>query len=107
MRLLLDTQIILWFLSADRRLKPSTLSQIQKAKAVFFSAASLWEIAIKSATGRLRVHLPTLLPQLIASGFRELPVVGTHALRVATLPDHHKDPFDRLLVAQAICEPLQ
>jgi PIN domain nuclease of toxin-antitoxin system len=72
-----------------------------------FSAASIWEIAIKSALGRsdFRVAPARIAEVALESGFVELPVRVPAALRVAALPHHHRDPFDRLLVAQAMCEP--
>ena len=71
-----------------------------------FSVASLWEIAIKSALGRaeFQVDASTLRRSALDNAYRELPITGDHAVRVATLPPHHKDPFDRLLVAQAQVE---
>lgn len=104
-RLLLDTHTLLWWKSNDSRLTRSATEAIQTASVVFVSAASAWEIAIKSAIGRIR------LPQALAdgvreSGFFELPVSFEHANAVEILPAHHGDPFDRMLVAQATVERL-
>lgn len=106
MRLLLDTQVYLWCLSDSRRLSGAARREIESAEAVFVSAASIWEACIKAAIGKLRADPAELLAGIEDSGFEELPVRAAHAARVATLPSFHKDPFDRLLVAQAISEPL-
>ena len=106
MRLLLDTQIFLWYLADSSRLSRKTRTDIVRADEVFISAASIWEAAIKTGIGKLSVSLDQLVAGIGASGFAELPVSALHASRVAALPRHHRDPFDRLLVAQAILEPL-
>jgi PIN domain nuclease of toxin-antitoxin system len=77
------------------------------AATVFVSAASIWEISIKSALGKLDVDVGKLVINLEQAGFRELPVTALHAAAVRDLPDIHRDPFDRLLVAQAMTEPLR
>ncbi|OGA30238.1 MAG: twitching motility protein PilT [Betaproteobacteria bacterium RIFCSPLOWO2_02_FULL_65_24] len=109
MQLLLDTHFLLWSMAASRRL-PVDVREVltDPENGVFYSAASIWEIAIKSALRRrdFRVDLPRLLRALPRAGFAELPVSAEHAARVASLPALHKDPFDRLLVAQALVEPL-
>lgn len=107
MRLLLDTQVYLWFLADSRRLGRQARRAIAGAAEVHVSAASLWEAAIKARLGKLRVSLPALVEGIEASGFLELPVRAAHAVAVVDLPEHHRDPFDRLLVAQAIHESLQ
>ncbi len=106
MRLLLDTQIYLWFLSDSRKLRPVARRRIHDADEVYVSAASVWEASIKAALGKLDVDIDELLTQIPASGFAELPVTARHAAAVAALPRLHGDPFDRLLVAQATTEPL-
>jgi PIN domain nuclease of toxin-antitoxin system len=103
---LLDTPIFLWYLADSRRLASAARSRIARADAVFVSAASIWEAAIKIGIGKLAAAPDDLIAGIAASGFVELPVTAHHAARVATLPDHHRDPFDRLLVAQALHEPL-
>ena len=106
MRLLLDTQIFLFYLADSGKLSKKVRSDIARADEVFISAASIWEAAIKTAIGKLSVSPVGLVEGISASGFAELPVSALHASRVAALPHHHRDPFDRLLVAQAILEPL-
>ena len=107
MKLLLDTHLLLWAVNEPDRLS----SEAQRffgdpANELFFSAASLWEIAIKVSQGRkdVLVDPPILHRALLDDGFLELPVTSEHAVAIATLPHLHKDPFDRLLLAQAIVE---
>ena len=104
-RLLLDTQIVLWALAGHRRLSRETRRLIDDHEAVV-SAASIWEIAIKVSIGKLDADPAAVRQALEPSGFDELPVTGEHAARVALLPPHHRDPFDRLLVAQCFVEGL-
>ena len=105
MRLLLDTHVVLWCMSGDRRLGKRSAALVRDpANDVYYSAASIWEMAIKSTLGKLRVDAGELLENLAAAGFRELPVLGPHAAATAALPQHHRDPFDRLLVAQSLAE---
>jgi len=108
MRILLDTNILLWVLGDRRRLDPPILGAIESNENdVLFSAASVWEIAIKAALRRydLGVRPSELTDAAIGAGFIELPVRSTVAARVADLPPIHRDPFDRLLIAQAVAEP--
>jgi PIN domain nuclease of toxin-antitoxin system len=105
MKLLLDTQLYLWFLADSPRLKASARQRIAGAELVFVSAASIWEAAIKASVGKLRVEIDELVTKIESSGFAELPVSALHAAKVTSLPLHHRDPFDRLLVAQALEEP--
>jgi PIN domain nuclease of toxin-antitoxin system len=108
MRLLLDTHVLLWALSAPKHLSKKARSEIENpANDVMFSAASIWEIAIKWALKRsdFRVTPGEISAAAIESGLRELPVRSTAAAHVAALPAHHRDPFDRLLIAQAVTEP--
>ncbi|HYR97726.1 MAG TPA: type II toxin-antitoxin system VapC family toxin [Gemmatimonadales bacterium] len=110
MRVLLDTQAWLWMLAAPERLAPATRKLLTRSdNELLLSAASAWEIGIKHGLGKLR--LPDAperaVPELMArTGVVPLPVLHRHALRVATLPPKHRDPFDRLLVAQAQIEDL-
>ena len=105
MNLLLDTHVLVWWRTNDPRLGASARAQIAGAKEVFVSAASAWEIAIKTALGKIR--LPEKFEAGVeASGFLKLAVQFAHADRVATLPLHHHDPFDRMLIAQAEIEGL-
>jgi PIN domain nuclease of toxin-antitoxin system len=107
MRLLLDTHIFLWAVAGDPLLKPEIRRFIESADEVYVSAASIWEIAIKARLGKIAADPDALQAAIEASGFLELPVRAGHAVGVAKLPPHHNDPFDRLLVAQAIAEPLK
>ena len=110
MTLLLDSQALLWWREGSRKLGPRARAAIsQDAFGVLVSAASAWELAIKSATGKLTLREPLdrwLPAALDGSGFETLPVTLAHALAVASLPFHHADPFDRLLIAQAQLEKL-
>ena len=99
MRLLLDTHVLIWW-DEGARLSRDARTAIADAEQVYVSAVSGWEIAIKTALGRLR-PLRTVAEAIDDSGFEELPVRLRHALVLATLPQHHRDPFDRMLVAQA------
>ncbi len=109
MRLLLDTHVLIWAAAGSPRLPAKAGELIDNmANEVFFSVASLWEVAIKSARGRedFDVDAAELRAALLANAYAELPIRGEHALHVAQLPRLHRDPFDRLLVAQALCEGL-
>jgi PIN domain nuclease of toxin-antitoxin system len=106
MRLLLDTHILYWSFYERRRLSRKTLKLIDQAEEIFVSAASIWEISIKVRLGKINADLTELLDSIEPSGFQELPVFSRHALVVASLPLYLTDPFDRLLVAQAVSEPL-
>jgi PIN domain nuclease of toxin-antitoxin system len=105
MRVLLDTHLLLWALYAPERLPVSARQQILTAE-VFVSAASIWEIGIKSALGKLDASAAEVLGAIEPTGFMQLSISGAHAAHAAALPPLHKDPFDRLLVAQASLEPL-
>ena len=108
MRLLLDTHVLLWALSAPKRLGKEARAAIEDPdNEVMFSAASIWEIAIKSALrkGDFVVTPDEIVAAAVASGLGELPVRSAAAVHVAKLPPHHRDPFDRLLIAQAVTEP--
>ena len=107
MRLLLDTQIFIWVTQDNPRLSAEARVILLGATEVFVSAASIWEIANKAGLGKLKADPRRLAQAIPASGFRELPVSSLHAAGVELLPDHHRDPFDRLLVAQALAEPLR
>ena len=107
MKLLLDTQLLLWAAGQPERLSPSTRKLLNNANnELLFSAASLWEITIKKSLGRddFRVEPRLLRRGLLDNGYTELPITSEHAVSVDMLPPLHKDPFDRLLVAQALCE---
>ncbi|MGH9165957.1 MAG: type II toxin-antitoxin system VapC family toxin [Acidimicrobiales bacterium] len=103
MSLLLDTHALLWLLAGDPRVEGARVAIEGARTPVLVSAVCLWEAAIKSALGKLRV--PDDLPdRLDAFAFERLPVTDVHAWAVRKLPPVHNDPFDRLLVAQAVCE---
>jgi PIN domain nuclease of toxin-antitoxin system len=101
---LLDTQIYLWLVSGDERLPDKATSLLTRADAIYVSSATLWEIAIKVRIGKLKADVEEMVNDLEPSGYRELPIYPYHAIGVAKLPMLHSDPFDRLLVAQAITE---
>ncbi|MBV8201202.1 MAG: type II toxin-antitoxin system VapC family toxin [Acidobacteria bacterium] len=104
-RLLLDTHVFLWWRGEPSRIAPTARSRIATAAEVFVSVASAWEAAIKSALGRL--DLPdTMEAGVLASGFEKLLITFAHAERAAALPRHHRDPFDRMLIAQAQADDL-
>jgi PIN domain nuclease of toxin-antitoxin system len=107
MRLLLDTHIFLWAVQGSASLKPRVRRMMEAAEQIYVSAASIWEIAIKARLGKIEASAVDLVDAIEASGFLELPVRALHAVRVADLPLHHTDPFDRLLVSQAMAEPLR
>ena len=110
MRILLDTQCWLWMAAFPERLSPRARALVETTEhELFLSSASAWEIAIKHATGKLQ--LPESPERYVVTRMARmrtipLPIEHTHALRVAALPPHHRDPFDRLLVAQAQLEQL-
>lgn len=109
MRLLLDTQLALWWQLVPARVPDSARQLVMsEGTAVFISEASLWEMAIKQSLGRLHLDLPLFRDQCAADGFQWLPISAQHAMQVATLayPTAHRDPFDRLLVVQSRIEPL-
>jgi PIN domain nuclease of toxin-antitoxin system len=101
--LLLDTHALIWWRSEPSRLGRTARHAISSADVVLVSAASAWEVAIKTALGKLRLPGP-FEAAVEESGFRKLPVAFAHAAAVATLPPLHADPFDRMLIAQAIVE---
>lgn len=109
MQLLVDTHLLLWSVAASKKLPAKARELLtDPMNVVLYSAASVWEIAIKSGLRRaaFQVDLPRLLRAFEVAGFAELPVTSVHAARVTSLPDLHKDPFDRQLVAQALSEPV-
>ena len=105
MRILLDTHLLLWSLSQTAKLSAAVRRKIDAAD-VYASAASIWEISIKSTLGKLEANPRDVLDGIDPAGFSLLAVSGEHAARVAELPLLHKDPFDRILVAQALVEPM-
>lgn len=107
MRILLDTHIYLWWLQDSPRLSKVGKAKIISASEVYVSSASIWEATIKAGIGKLEVDVNALVTEIVNSGFQELAVTPRHAARIIQLPDIHRDPFDRMLVAQALCEPLR
>ena len=104
MNLLLDTHLLLWAAAEPERLSEEAKALIENAdNRLFFSAASIWEVVIKNGLNRpdFRVDPHILRRGLVENGYNELPIAAQHTLTVAHLPDIHKDPFDRILIAQA------
>ena len=107
MKLLLDTHVLLWALTESPRVD-AIRKRLQAAdNEVYFSVASVWEIAIKASLGKLKADATEVRDAALEGGFVELPILGPHALHVGGLPWHHRDPFDRLLIAQAAAEPMR
>ncbi len=107
MNLLLDTHLLLWAAGSPEHLPKTAKKLIEDAdNSLYFSAASIWEIAIKRSLGRTDFSVdPRLFRRgLLDNGYLEIPVTSEHAITVDSLPIHHKDPFDRLLIAQSINE---
>jgi len=108
MKLLLDTQCWLWTFSSPERLNAAALNAIsQESNEILLSVASIWELGMKVAIGKLSLPEPVdayLAKRLTSLRAKPLNITATHALRAASLPPHHKDPFDRLLIAQAQTE---
>ena len=102
--MLLDTHALLWFLNKDSRLPETTKTQIEEAESVFVSMASLWEISIKVNIGKLTLMTPfeTIRLNMINLGIEELPISFEDAITYLSIPLHHREPFDRILVAQAM-----
>jgi PIN domain nuclease of toxin-antitoxin system len=107
MRILLDTHVFLWWLADDPKLSSGARERIIAATEVFVSIASIWEASIKAGLGKLEVDIDRLVSEIGGNGFRELPVTAQHAAAVRRLPEMHRDPFDRMLVAQSLSEPLR
>jgi PIN domain nuclease of toxin-antitoxin system len=106
-RYLLDTHVLLWWLADDPKLRADVRKTVTDPDHdIVVSAASIWEAAIKRAAGKLRFEMPVLVETLRRGGLRVLPITAEHALAAGDLPRHHDDPFDRMLVAQAMAEGL-
>lgn len=110
MRVLLDTHVFLWWVEGDRALPAKARAALaDRDNECLFSLASAWELAIKAALGKLRLAIPVrryVTEHVAANGFRMLDIRMAHTGRVESLPPHHGDPFDRLLIAQALDEKL-
>jgi PIN domain nuclease of toxin-antitoxin system len=104
MRLLLDTHVAIWWLDGDRRLSPATRTAIESSDEAYLSVVSLWELLIKQDKGR--VDLPPGFAAALRDDFADLPLTWDHVLEWGALPAVHRDPFDRMLVAQALAEGL-
>ncbi len=106
MKVLLDTHIVLWSLAVPERLSTAARNTIESAEEIYVSSVSIWEISIKSGLGKLDVDVDELLGWLASLKIVSLPVTWSHARALRELPLHHRDPFDRMLIAQAVTEPL-
>ena len=107
MRLLIDTQIFIWSVLDSDKLGLKARQIMLGASEVFVSAASIWEIAIKVKIGKLEGDPDEFMEAIKLSGFRELMISARHAAKVHELPLYHRDPFDRLLIAQTLTEPMR
>lgn len=107
MRIMLDTHVYLWWLQDSPKLSVQAREIIMSATEVYVSSASIWEAAIKSSIGKLDVNIDTLVDEIAKNGFQVLDITPKHAARIMQLPDIHRDPFDRMLLAQALSEPLR
>lgn len=106
MRLLLDTHALIWLMEGDSRLNDKARALIVNSDEVHFSSASIWEVAIKTRLGKIKTDAEEFFELMQRAGLKELPVFARHAIATKSLPLMHRDPFDRLLVAQAIVESL-
>ena len=108
MRLLLDTHVLLWCLEGDENLPEQARQIILSADAVYASAANIWEIVIKTSTGKLKIQTDpqNMIQSMADSGFEMLSIKPEHALKLVDLQNIHQDPFDRILIAQSLVEPL-
>ena len=106
MRVLLDTHVFLWAATDSRKLKQAVRNVLRQASEIYVSAASIWEVAIKRRLGKIDADPGALVAAIEPSGFLPLAITPRHAALVEALPDHHRDPFDRILIAQALVEPL-
>jgi PIN domain nuclease of toxin-antitoxin system len=106
-RILLDTHVYLWWLEDHPKLSSKARTLIGDATEVYVSSASIWEASIKAGIGKLDVDVDALVAEIVRSGFSELQVSVRHAAAIRGLLNIHSDPFDRILIAQAICEPLR
>ena len=103
MTILLDTHVVLWWHAGDRRLSAAAREAVERADLAYVSAASGWEVALKLGTGKLRLEVP-FDDIVVRNGVTELGVTLRHARQLAVVPMRHRDPFDRMLVAQAMVE---
>ncbi|MFN4253915.1 MAG: type II toxin-antitoxin system VapC family toxin [Saprospiraceae bacterium] len=109
MKLLLDTHALIWFLNGDTQLSSTAQSAIESPEnQSFVSIAAVWEIAVKNSLGKLALNRPfaELRHQIQMNGFEIMPIRFEHAQRVNQMPFHHRDPFDRIMLAQALTDAL-
>ena len=107
MRYIIDTQAFIWYAIGDKQLSKTALGIIESAAMPYISIASIWEMAIKHNSGKLTFQAPfdnLVTDQLAINGYEILPIELAHIFQITNLPLHHKDPFDRILIAQAISE---
>lgn len=107
MQILLDTHIFIWWLKDDSQLSKQARSLIMNADNVYISSVSIWEAAIKIQLGKLDANITELVDSIVNEGFIELPLQAKQVAILAKLPNIHRDPFDRMLIAQSISEPLR
>ena len=107
MQILLDTHLFIWWLKDDAQLSKKACTIITNADIVYVSSVSIWEAAIKIQLGKLNANILELVDAINSEGFVELPLLAKQAATVTKLPNFHRDPFDRMLIAQAIAEPLR
>ena len=107
MQVLLDTHLFIWWLKNDSQLSKQARTTITNADIVYVSSVSIWEATIKIQLGKLDANIKELVEAIETEGFTELPLLSKQAAIVTELPLIHRDPFDRMLVAQAISEPLR
>jgi PIN domain nuclease of toxin-antitoxin system len=105
MALLLDTHVVLWWLEDDAKLGSATKDRLDVDSEIFVSSATVWEVGIKQALGKLTAE-GSLAEQVRDSGFAVLSISADHAIAASVLPLHHRDPFDRILIGQALVEGL-
>jgi PIN domain nuclease of toxin-antitoxin system len=106
MRVLLDTNILIWAIAEPKKLSLQARQEIEQASVIYVSSASIWEISIKSSLGKIEINLEEMLERLDEMDVEPLAIQWSHARVVKELPFYHHDPFDRILVAQAISEPM-
>ena len=105
--MLLDSHVLLWWFQGNKKLSLAARTSIGTASTIFVSSVAIWEIGIKVSIGKLDVDMVDLLDDVARSGFIELPISHRHAAKVRELPHLHRDPFDRMLIAQAMCESMR
>lgn len=109
MKLLLDTHTFIWFVENDLNLPHKLKIEIENpSNEIYVSLVSLWEIAVKVSLNKLSmcIDIPSLISKIEACGFLILPIFSEHIVLVSSLPFHHRDPFDRMLIAQTLCEKI-